>query len=169
MLGLFIYGGYMNKNKYIIGNTYGKLKLIEVYYKNKRLYAKTKCIECGKEKHLRASDLYNIKQISCRCNIIKHGLNESRIYGIYHNMKDRCLNPRCDAFKNYGGRGIKICDEWLNENGFINFYNWAINNGYNNELTIDRININGNYEFNNCRWITKSLNTALSNKDRPRR
>lgn len=159
----------MNKDKYVIGNIYNKLKLIEIYRLNNRLHAKTECIECGKIKYLRASDLYNNKTNSCQCNIVKHGLNESRIYATYHNMKDRCTNPNCKAYKNYGGRGIKICDEWLGENGFINFYNWAISNGYDDSLTIDRVDIDGNYEPNNCRWITKSLNTALSNKSHPRR
>lgn len=77
---------------------------------------------------------------------------ESRLYKIYHNMKNRCYNKNVPAYKNYGGRGIKICDEWLNN--WWEFYNWAINNGYNDTLTIDRINVNGNYEPNNCRWVS---------------
>jgi hypothetical protein len=160
----------MNKKyDYIIGNVYNKLELINLYNKNNKQYAKTKCINCGKEKDLKAYELFNIKQNSCRCNIVKHGLNKSRIYAIYHNMKDRCYNPNCKAYKNYGARNIIIYKKWLNDDGFINFYNWAIINGYEENLTIDRKNVDGNYEPNNCRWITKSLNTALSNKDHPRR
>ena len=87
----------------------------------------------------------------------------------WRNMKNRCTNPNVDAYKNYGGRGIKICEEWLGENGFINFYQWAFNNEYTEGLSIDRINIDGNYEPLNCRWITLGENVALSNKDHPRK
>lgn len=167
----FVYnGGIMNKKyEYKIGTIFNKIELIQLYKKDNRLYATTKCIECGKLKDLRASDLYNSKQNSCICQIIKHGLNESKIYSIYHNMKDRCLNKNCHAYENYGGRGITICDDWLNkDNGFSLFYQWAIHNGYEEGLSIDRIQIEGNYKPENCRWITRAENTALSNVQHPR-
>lgn len=84
----------------------------------------------------------------------KHGHSNSRLYRIYNNMKSRCYRKYAKEFENYGGRGIRVCNEWLGEDGFINFYNWAYSHGYSEELNIDRINNDGNYEPDNCRWVT---------------
>lgn len=75
-----------------------------------------------------------------------------RLWSIYHDIKKRCNNPNSARFKDYGGRGIKMCDEWLND--FDSFADWSKNNGYSDELTIDRKDVDGNYEPQNCRWIT---------------
>lgn len=83
----------------------------------------------------------------------KHGLCKTRLYSIYMNMKTRCYNKNNSHYKYYGKRGIKVCNEWLHD--FQAFYDWSMSNGYNDNLTIDRINVDGNYEPDNCRWITK--------------
>lgn len=83
----------------------------------------------------------------------KHGLCKTRLYRIWCKMKERCYNEKNIKYKDYGGRGIKICEDWLSD--FAKFYDWSVNNGYNDELTLDRIDFNGNYEPKNCHWATQ--------------
>lgn len=83
----------------------------------------------------------------------KHGLYNHRLYRIWMKMRGRCNNPSYHEFSRYGGRGIKVCDEW--ENDFMSFYNWSLENGYTDKLTIDRIDNDGDYEPSNCRWTTQ--------------
>lgn len=83
-------------------------------------------------------------------NRVRHGLADTRLYRIWSAMKRRCVNSNYPDYKNYGGRGISICDEWIKD--FMSFYYWAQDNGYNDSLTLDRINNDGNYEPSNCKW-----------------
>ncbi len=124
-----------------------------------------KC-DCGNELRLRTEQLLEGKAKSCGCYVkeifhnqtIKnttHGLKGSRLYRIWNNMKDRCYNEKCKDYLNYGGRGIKVCEEWICS--FKEFYDWSINNGYSDNLSIDRIKIDGYYEPSNCRWTTNKI------------
>ena len=85
-----------------------------------------------------------------------------RLYKVWNNMRDRCRIPTHTHYKWYGAKGITICLEW---DEYLNFYNWALNNGYQDNLTIDRINPKGNYCPENCQWISGSDNIRKANKD----
>lgn len=150
--------------KTLIGEKFGRLTVEEKaerpkHIKSKRAYWKCKC-DCGNEIIATTTDLKTGHTKSCGCLRAekiskmsrKHGKRNERIYDIWRNMRKRCNNPKCDRYKDYGERGIEVCKEW-NES-FINFYKWSTNSGYNDKLTLDRINVDGNYEPSNCRWQT---------------
>lgn len=84
-----------------------------------------------------------------------HGKKHTRLYDIYILIKQRTVNPKATSYENYGGRGVEMCEEWANS--FTAFYERSMKNGYRNDLTIDRIDVNGNYEPSNCRWVDKKL------------
>ena len=123
--------------------------------KSKYRFGIYKCGFCGTEFRTQINSVKNGNTKSCGCYTKKHGMSNTRLYNILKTIKDRVLNPKNKAYSYYGRRGITICDEWKND--FMSFYNWAMSNGYSEELSIDRINNDGNYEPSNCRWTTKTI------------
>lgn len=124
--------------------------------------------ECGNETIVTTGNLRKGHTTSCGCyrhkrqrdSHITHGMSSKRLYQTWQNMKNRCYNPNVESYKYYGERGIKVCEEWLES--FETFADWSLENGYNDTLTIDRVNVDGNYEPNNCRWIDEI--TQANNK-----
>ena len=166
-------------NEYLsqyIGKKFNMLEVIgveKVDY-SRSLYFLCKC-DCGKETHIRYDCVLKRNQISCGCieNVRKYidydgkekSLHNMKLYPVWKTMNQRCYNPKNNKYRRYGERGIKVCEQWKENNifGFENFNSWALENGYKEGLSIDRIDNNGNYEPSNCRWIDNK--TQCRNKN----
>lgn len=151
------------KGKDISGQKFGRLIAVERVGIDKKLNALWRCkCECGGEAIRSVSELRRRGNHSCGClgkehlkemandNII-HGMTGTRLYGCYKSMMSRCYREKDVHYNAYGKRGIIVCDEW--KNSAKAFIDWALSNGYADDLTLERVNVNGNYEPSNCTWI----------------
>lgn len=158
-------------------NRFGRLTVIKLDTTKNGTRWLCKC-DCGNIKSINAYLLKSNATKSCGCYNkevarsrmtgkkfgFKHGLSKHPLMSVWDGMVQRCTNRNNINFSSYGGRGIDVCDEW--KNNYKSFYDWAINNNWSKGLQIDRINNNGNYNPNNCRIVTRSVNMRNTSRNK---
>ena len=148
------------KRKDLTGIKFERLTVVEYHSTDKAGRARWRCVcNCNKEVIVMSNNLLSNHTKSCGCiRKFSPGYTtdgkKTRLYCVWSAMKDRCGNPRHASYEYYGGKGVYVCIEWLD---FIPFHEWAINNGYKNHLTIDRINSKKGYFPTNCRWVSRQI------------
>lgn len=119
---------------------------------------------CGKILSVKGDSLRSGHTVSCGCKKVKHGhANKERLYQTWKNMHRRCTNPNATRYEQYGGKGISVCPEWSD---YAAFRAWALSSGYNDTLSIDRIDGDGNYEPYNCRWADDKMQANNISRNR---
>lgn len=146
----------------LTGKRFGRLTVVSRAENGKGGRARWLCrCDCGNKRVVYGYSLKSGNTRSCGClraetskdKATTHGMSKTSLFHVWWAMMERCTNKNSNSYKNYGGRGISVCDEWLDS---ATFFDWALSNGYEEGLTIERIDVNDGYKPSNCKWITKA-------------